>query len=292
MDEKIISLLDRGERLLSRIEKLLPPLAAEPDWSATAYRWRQNHHAGYLEPITRPDPIRLDDLLGIERQKQAVVQNLAQFLAGVPANDMLLWGSRGTGKSSLIKAAVNHYRDDGLRLVEVAKESLAELPTIVDSLQDRPEKFLLYCDDLSFETDQAEYKTLKAVLDGSMDLHGANVLLSATSNRRHLMPEMHADNVDTRLVDGELHFGEAVEEKVSLSDRFGIWLAFHPFDQEQYLRMVSHWINHLGASAEVADFRTEALRWALTRGSRSGRTARQFAAAFAGKVLDKNKCNQ
>lgn len=287
MEQRLADLLSKAERLLDRVDQLLPVTPAETDWTAPAFRWRHRRDGNWLEAITRPDPITLDDLLGIDRQAGVVTRNLAQFLAGLPANDMLLWGSRGTGKSSLIKAALNRYHADGLRLVEVAKESLGDLPTIVDAVQQRPEKFLLYCDDLSFESDQPEYKSLKAVLDGSMDLHGDNVLICATSNRRHLMPEHHSDNADARIVDGELHFGEAVEEKVSLSDRFGIWLAFHPFGQDQYLRIVTHWIATLGASAQPEQYREEALRWALTRGSRSGRTARQFAVDWVGKYMQK-----
>jgi predicted AAA+ superfamily ATPase len=277
-------LLARAETLLERLEALLPDIGAPADWSAIAYRWCRRLGRGRLEPVTHPHRLLPDDLLGIERQVARLDANTRQFVAGAPANNALLWGSRGTGKSSLIKALMNAHAAAGLRLVEVDKHELLDLPDILALLEDRPERFLLYCDDLSFEAEDPSYKALKALLDGSVSVPPDNVLIYATSNRRHLLPEFFSENLDTKIIDEEIHPGEAVEEKVSLSDRFGLWISFHPFDQVQYLAIVRHWLERLGASLEPwPEIETEALRWALARGSRSGRTAHQYARDRAGR---------
>jgi predicted AAA+ superfamily ATPase len=277
-------LLARAETLLERLEALLPDIGAPADWSATAYRWRRRLGRGRLEPVAHPHRLLPDDLLGVERQVARLEANTRQFVAGAPANNALLWGSRGTGKSSLIKALMNAHADAGLRLVEVDKHELLDLPDILALLQGRPERFLLYCDDLSFEAEDPSYKALKALLDGSVSVPPDNVLIYATSNRRHLLPEFFSENLDTKVIDEEIHPGEAVEEKVSLSDRFGLWISFHPFDQDQYLAIVRHWLGRLSASLEPwPEIETEALRWALARGSRSGRTAHQYARDRAGR---------
>lgn len=277
-----------AERLIATLERLemrLPPAPAAPEWDRyRAFRWRKRDQRGYLQPVRHPHPLWLADLQQIDHQKAALDLNIRQFLAGQPCNNILLWGARGTGKSSLIKALLNEYAEQGLRLIEVDKRDLIDLPDIVDPLYDRPERFLLYCDDLSFEADDASYKALKAMLDGSISATPDNVLLCATSNRRHLLPEYQRDNQDAQLVEGELHFGEAVEEKISLSERFGLWLAFHPFSQDDYLRIVAHWLEQLGwPNGLDAAAREEALRWALQRGTRSGRAAWQFACDWVGR---------
>jgi predicted AAA+ superfamily ATPase len=239
---------------------------------------------GFLQPVRHPHQLRLRDLQRIDRQKTEMDRNTRQFLAGLPANNVLLWGPRGTGKSSLIKALLNEYAEQGLRMIEVEKEDLITLPDIVDHVYDRPEKFLLYCDDLSFEGDDPSYKALKAILDGSISASPENVLLYATSNRRHLLPEYMSENQASRIVDGELHHGEAVEEKVSLSERFGLWLSFHPFSQDDYLAIVKYWLHELNYNQDMDDeTRKQALQWALTRGSRSGRVAWQFARDWVGR---------
>jgi uncharacterized protein len=278
-------LLQRAEHLLDRIEALLPERPPGPDWEhCIAFRWRRLLHRGWLQPVRHPHRLRLDDLQRIDRQKAILGRNTRQFLAGLPANNVLLWGPRGTGKSSLIKALLNDHAEHGLRLVEVDKDDLAGLSDITEVLADRPERFILYCDDLSFEAEDASYKALKAILDGSISAAPDNVLLYATSNRRHLLPEFQSENQQSRVVDGELHHGEAVEEKISLSERFGVWLSFHPFSQDDYLYIVAHWLNKLGHPDQPSyDTRREALQWALTRGSRSGRVAWQFARDWVGR---------
>ena len=277
-------LLARAETLLERFEELLPGAGAPADWTAIAYRWRRRYGRGRLEPVPHPHRMLASDLLGIERQFTLLDANTRQFVAGAPANNALLWGSRGTGKSSLIKALLTAHAEAGLRLVEVDKHDLLDLPDILALLDGRAERFLLYCDDLSFEAEDPSYKALKALLDGSISVPPDNVLIYATSNRRHLLPEFFSENLDAKVVDEEIHPGEAVEEKVSLSDRFGLWISFHPFDQAQYLAIVRHWLERLGARPEPWDaIEAEALRWALARGSRSGRTAHQFARDHAGR---------
>jgi len=276
---------ERLAQLTATLERLVPQGAGAPDWGASiAFRWRAS--SGRLDPIAHPATLRLEDLQNIERQKEELARNPRQFVAGLPANNALLWGSRGTGKSSLVKAILNAYASDGLRLIEVDRHDLVDLPTIVDLLYDRKERFLVYCDDLSFEASDASYKALKVALDGTISAAGDNVLIYATSNRRHLMPETMQDNQQARAIEGEIHPGEAVEEKISLSDRFGLWLSFYPFAQDEYLNIVQHWLGQLGVAARLGDdqeWRAAALRWALARGSRSGRTAWQFARDWAGR---------
>ncbi|KAB2935936.1 MAG: hypothetical protein EFKGCFLK_00572 [Rhodocyclaceae bacterium] len=278
-------LIARAEALLGRLETLLPHPAVPPDWKAsTAFRWRKRAGRGHLEPVARPHRIRLQDLRNVDEQKQRIEQNTRQFVAGKPANNVLLTGARGTGKSSLVKALLNKYAAKGLRLIEVDKHDLIDLPDIVDLVAGRKERFVLFCDDLSFEASEPGYKALKSILDGSVASTPDNLLLYATSNRRHLMPEFMDENLETKHVDGEIHPGETVEEKISLSERFGLWLSFYPFDQDAYLAICAHWLDEYGVpAAAVAAAREEALQWALLRGSRSGRVAWQFARDYAGR---------
>ena len=281
---QLVSFLARAERVLSRIEPLLPPASAEPDWSsAVAFRWRKRAQAGYLQPIHRPSAIRLKDLRDIDEQKSRIDANTRQFVAGQPANNVLLTGARGSGKSSLIKALLNQYAGKGLRIIEVEKDDLVDLPDIVELVEGRRERFIIFCDDLSFDAGDATFKALKVVLDGSLASAPDNVLIYATSNRRHLMPEYFEENLEGKKVGEEIHPGEAVEEKISLSERFGLWLSFYPFDQDAYLNITAHWLKSFGCSAdEIAHAERDALNWALMRGSRSGRVAWQFAKDWAG----------
>ncbi|QYF94356.1 ATP-binding protein [Massilia sp. PAMC28688] len=280
----------RAEALLARVEAVLPPThPREPDWKrSTAFRWRRRAAGGasYLQPVMHVAPIALADLQHVDAQKRQIAQNTRQFVQGRPANNVLLTGARGTGKSSLIKACLNEFAADGLRLIEVDKADLADLPDIVELVAGRPERFLIYCDDLSFEEGESGYKALKVALDGSIAAQSDNVIIYATSNRRHLMPEKMSDNASYRHAeDGDLHPGETVEEKISLSERFGLWLSFYPFKQDDYLGIVAHWLASFGCSGEqIEAARAEALRWALARGSRSGRVAWQFARDYAGKL--------
>jgi predicted AAA+ superfamily ATPase len=275
----------RAERLLKRIEDMLP---SEQDAvnleEGVAWRWRTGRGNARLEPITRFNQITLEDLLHVERQKDALVRNTEQFLAGVPANNALLWGPRGTGKSSLVKALLNDLSAQGLRLIEVDRLDLVDLPEIIDHIEDSERRYVIYCDDLSFDENDATYRALKTVLDGSVLETPDNIVIYATSNRRHLVPERQNDNADTRVGNGELHHGEAVEEKISLSERFGLWLSFHPLNQERYLDIVEHWLKSLGTSQKDQEsMRKAALEWALLHGSRSGRTAYQFARDWTGR---------
>lgn len=282
--------LSRAESLLNRLEALLPQSAGAPDWDASvAYRWRKSggkDGRGRLQPVHHPSAIQLSDLHNIAPQKHQIDQNTRQFVEGRPANNVLLTGARGTGKSSLIKACLNEYAAKGLRLIEVDKEDLADLPDIVDLVAGRPERFIVFCDDLSFEEGEGGYKALKVALDGSVAAQSDNVLIYATSNRRHLMPERMSDNASyVHTDDGDLHPGETVEEKISLSERFGLWVSFYPFKQDDYLDIVAHWLKHFGCTAQqIEEAQPDALRWALQRGSRSGRVAWQFAKDFAGKM--------
>lgn len=273
-------------RVLDRVEALLPETPPVVDWSVVkAARWETGRMGGHLAPMDVTMDIGLDDLLFIDDQKELVDANTRQFVAGEPANNVLLWGSRGTGKSSLVRALLNAYHDRGLRMVEVDKSDLRYLPGIAAHLEDAAHRFIMFCDDLSFEEGDAEYKALKSALDGSLNRTRNNVIVYATSNRRHLMPEYSSENLDARLVDGELHYGEAVEEKLSLSDRFGIWVSFYPFDQDQYLAMVGHWLKRISGCRNMvvdAQCRRSALQWALEKANRSGRTAYQFAAHWVG----------
>lgn len=277
-------LCGRAEKLFDRLEQLLPVGQPEPNWqSDVAFRWRRQGNRGYIQPVINPHSITLNALHGIDTQKQQIDQNTRQFVQGFSANNVLLTGARGTGKSSLIKALLNQYAEDGLRLIEVEKHHLVDLHDIVEKIYRRPERFILFCDDLSFETDELGYKALKVVLDGSVATVSDNVLIYATSNRRHMVPEYMRDNLDTRHLGDEVHPGETTEEKISLSERFGLWVSFYPFDQEQYLDIVRYWLADFGIEQLTAEIRLEALQWALGRGSRSGRVAWQFARDFAGR---------
>lgn len=282
--------LERAEALLARLENILPHSTRATDWNAgTAFRWRKQSGKGshgYLQPVAHVSKIAFSDLHNIEPQKQQIEQNTKQFVEGRPANNVLLTGARGTGKSSLIKACLSQFADQGLRLIEVDKDDLCDLPDIVDLVAGRPERFIIFCDDLSFEEGESGYKALKVALDGSISAQSDNVLIYATSNRRHLMPERMSDNATyVHTEDGDLHPGETVEEKISLSERFGLWVSFYPFKQDDYLDIVAHWLRHFGCDEQDIDAsRPDALRWALQRGSRSGRVAWQFARDHAGKI--------
>lgn len=287
MNEKFEHLIERAEQLIARIESVLPQPLGAPDWSAAIawrYRKRSTGH-GTLEPVRHVGAMKLSDLKEIDAQKEKIERNTQQFVQGRPANNVLLTGARGTGKSSLIKACLNTYAPQGLRLIEVDKADLVDLPDIVDVVAERPEKFIIFCDDLSFEDGEPGYKALKSILDGSVAASTPNVLIYATSNRRHLLPEYMKENLTyTHTEDGEVHPGEVVEEKISLSERFGLWVSFYPFSQEEYLTIVAQWLSSLGLSAQaIAAARPQALVWALERGSRSGRVAYQFARDFAGQ---------
>lgn len=278
------SLIARAHALFDRLEHLLPPPPVAPDWKAIAFRWRRSNGRGRLEAVTHPHTLRLSDLRDIDAQKARLKANTLQFVQGRPANNALLTGARGTGKSSLVKALLNEYAKKGLRLIEVDRDDLTDLPDITDLIANRPERFIIYCDDLSFESGEPGYKALKSILDGSVSAVLDNVLIYATSNRRHLMPEYFSENLEARHVDGEVHPGEAIEEKVSLSERFGLWLSFYPFDQEAYLDIVNHWLKRFGLDAgEIESARSAALLWSLERGARSGRVAWQFARDWAGQ---------
>jgi predicted AAA+ superfamily ATPase len=287
VNEKFEQLIERAGELLSRIESILPQPLTAPDWSATVawrYRKRSSGH-GALEPVRHVAAMRLGDLKEIDVQKDKIQRNTLQFVQGHPANNVLLTGARGTGKSSLIKACLNEYAAQGLRLIEVDKADLVDLPDIVDVVSGRAEKFIVFCDDLSFEDGEPGYKALKSILDGSVAAATPNVLIYATSNRRHLLPEYMKENLTyTHTEDGEVHPGEVVEEKISLSERFGLWVSFYPFSQDEYLAIVAQWLSSFGVQPQaVATARPEALVWALERGSRSGRVAYQFARDYAGR---------
>ena len=287
MNEQFERLMARAESLLARIESVLPQPLSAPDWSqaiAWRYRKRSSGH-GALEPVRHIGSMSLTDLKEIDGQKEKIRRNTEQFVSGKPANNVLLTGARGTGKSSLIKACLNEYSARGLRLIEVDKADLTDLHDIVDVVSGLSEKFIVFCDDLSFEEGEPGYKALKSVLDGSVSAAGDNVLIVATSNRRHLLPEYHADNKSYhRSDDGELHPGEVVEEKISLSERFGLWISFYPFTQDEYLAIVAQWLSHYEVSSDaIAAARPQALVWAIERGSRSGRVAYQFARDYSGR---------
>ena len=275
------------DKILERLDQLLPPPPPRTDWKASiAFRWRASGRkgtAGWLQPVKHVHRIRLSDLRGIDKQIAMVEQNTRQFLEGRPANNVLLTGARGTGKSSIIKALLNKYSGKGLRLIEVEKSDLTDLPHIVDQVGGRPERFMLFCDDLTFHGSEEGYIALKVALDGSISTTSENLLIYATSNRRHLMPEYMAENLETKYVGDEIHPGETVEEKISLSERFGLWVTFYPFDQDEYLDIVRQWLKSFSVSSFDDKTKEEALQWSLQRGSRSGRVAYQFARDWAGR---------
>jgi predicted AAA+ superfamily ATPase len=273
------------ERILDRVEQIVPQKPEPPDWKkAIAYRWRRRANSGFLQPVSSPHKIRLSDLQGISDQKRLVEQNTRQFVESFPANNVVLTGAKGTGKSSLVKAVLNNFASKGLRLIEVEKHDLLDLPDIVDLVEAAPYRFIIFCDDLSFDAEEPGYKALKVVLDGSISATSDNVLIYATSNRRHLMPEYMQENLETKYLGEEIHPGESVEEKISLSERFGLWVSFYPFDQDEYLTIVYYWLGKLaGTPIDTNDVRQEALQWALLRGSRSGRVAWQFARDWVGR---------
>jgi hypothetical protein len=281
----IEELLKRAHGLLDRLERILPGSDAEPPrGDGLAWRWQVHGFSRSLAPVKKITGIRLGDLQCIDRQKEEIVRNTRQFLRKLPANHVLLWGPRGTGKSSLIKALLNEYGPEGLRLIEVEKQHLTDLALITEQVQGLPQRFIIYCDDLSFDANDPSYRAIKVIIDGSVSATPENVLIYATSNRRHLLPEYMNENLQGRMVEGELHQSEAVEEKISLSERFGLWLAFHPFNQEQYLSIVDFWITRLRApKGNRDDMHAAALQWALEHGSRSGRSAWQFARDWTGR---------
>ena len=282
------------EKILERLEQILPPPAPPTDWKASiAFRWRKGGGGkgggqGWLQPVRHVHRMKLSDLQGIAAQIGRVEQNTRQFLDGRPANNVLLTGARGTGKSSIVKGLLNKYHKQGLRLIEVEKSDLMDLPYIVDCVAGRPERFIVFCDDLSFHGAEEGYIALKVALDGSISTTSENLLIYATSNRRHLMPEYMAENLETKYIGDEIHPGETVEEKISLSERFGLWVSFYPFDQDEYIEIVAHWLASFDCSnKEIESSKEEALQWSLQRGSRSGRVAYQFARDWAGKHAKK-----
>jgi predicted AAA+ superfamily ATPase len=277
------ALLQRADEALTLLRRAVPQPLQAPDWAASsAFRYRRRGGQALLEPVAHVAHIAFDDLKEIEPQKEKIRRNTERFVRGLPANNVLLTGARGTGKSSLVKACLQAYASRGLRLIEVDKSDLVDLPDIADVVFGRPERFVVYCDDLSFEAGDPAYKALKSMLDGSVAATDSNVLVYATSNRRHLLPETMKDNLSsTTSDDGEIHPGEGVEEKISLSERFGLWISFYPFSQDEYLAVVAQWLHAHGLSAaQIEAARPEALLWALERGARSGRVAMQFARQY------------
>nr|WP_218572916.1 ATP-binding protein [Pseudomonas sp. R-28-1W-6] len=285
------SFLQRAEAVLERLDPLLPVPRVALDWSQTvAARWFREGHGGYLQPLQVSLDLSLNDLVGIDMQREQLARNTCQFVGGLPANHVLLWGARGTGKSSLVRALLAEHAKSGLRLIEIERDYLADLPRVVEQLAGLPQRFVLFCDDLSFEAGEGDYRVLKSVLDGSLERAPDNVLLYATSNRRHLVPEKESDNDNWQRVEGELHPSEAVEDKIALSDRFGLWLSFYPFTQEHFLAVVRHWVEVLAAQAGLQwqwshELEILAIRWALGRGNRNGRCAYQFARSWVGQQL-------
>ena len=286
-----LELTQQLKRVLTSLEQLLPKPAAKVNWGEChAANWRRHSFAGFLEPIFSIESLHMDDLLGIDKQKQVVETNTRQFLAGLPANNILLWGSRGTGKSSLVRALLHTYAPRGLRVIQVDKDDLIHLPDIVDAIKDEPYKYIIFSDDLSFDVGESSYKMLKSALDGSVYAPPENVLIYVTSNRRHLLPEYESDNRGAMMVEGEIHHGESVEEKISLSGRFGIWVSFHPFSQEQYLSVTRQWVEKLCRKSDATlewtrEAADEAILWSQKKGDRSGRIAYQFATNWVGRNL-------
>jgi uncharacterized protein len=284
-------LQDQLREVLAAVRQILPKPVPPIDWTVTlAANWRRHSLTGYLEPMQNLDTIHLDDLLGIEAQKQIVENNTRQFLKRIPANNLLLWGSRGTGKSSLIRALLNHYAASGLRIVQVDKDDLPSLPDIFQQIAAETYRFIIFCDDLSFEPGERSYKMLKSALDGSVYAAPDNTLIYVTSNRRHLLPEYQTDNLGAKMVNNEIHHGEGVEEKISLSDRFGLWVAFHVFSQEHYLEVVRSCINKLAAEHDTRiewtrETEQAAISWSHEKSKRCGRTALQFARYWVGQSL-------
>lgn len=291
MDSRLNVFLDRADHILARLDPLLPAIPVPVDWSATlAARWQREGRNGHLQPLKVSLDLNLDDLIGVDNQREQLARNTRQFVNGLPANHVLLWGARGTGKSSMIRALLAAHAEQGLRLIEIERDHLADLPRVVECIVGLPQRFVVFCDDLSFESGEGDYRVLKSVLDGSLERAPDNVLLYATSNRRHLVPERESDNENWSRVDGELHPSEAVEDKIALSDRFGLWLSFYPFTQDHYLAVVRHWIDVLARDAGLEwewsdELAILAVRWASGRGNRNGRCAYQFARQWVGKAL-------
>ncbi len=291
MDSRLNAFLERADAVLARLDPLLPTLRVEVDWSQTvAARWHREGRGGYLQPLEVSLDLRLTDLIGVDTQRDQLARNTRQFVAGLPANHALLWGARGTGKSSLVRALLAELAGEGLRLIEIERDYLADLPRIVELIAKLPQRFVLFCDDLSFEAGEGDYRVLKSVLDGSLERAPDNVLLYATSNRRHLVPEKESDNLDSKMVNGELHPSEAIEDKIALSDRFGLWLSFYPFTQEHFHDVVRHWIGVLARQASLdwtwsEELGVLAARYATSRGNRNGRCAYQFARNWVGLQL-------
>lgn len=296
MDSRLYAFIERADAMLTRLEPLLPAPRPVIDWSTSlAGRWQRDARGGYLLPVDVSLDIRLNDLQGVDKQREQLQRNTQQFLEGLPANHALLWGARGTGKSSLVRALLAEYAASGLRLIEIERDHLADLPRVVEQVQRLPQRFVLFCDDLSFEAGEGDYRILKSVLDGSLEQAAENVLLYATSNRRHLVPEKQSDNENWVRSEGELHPSEAVEDKIALSDRFGLWLSFYPFTQAHYLDVAEHWVNQLARKAGLswqrdAAFEVLAVRFATSRGNRNGRCAYQFARQWVGlQMLEANR---
>jgi predicted AAA+ superfamily ATPase len=291
MEPRLSAFLERAESVLARLDPLLPAVRPPLDWShCLAARWQREGRAGFLLPLQVSLDLNLDDLIGVDRQREQLARNTRQFLDGLPANHALLWGARGTGKSSLVRALLAENAAAGLRLIEIERDHLADLPRVVEQLTRLPQRFVLFCDDLSFEAGEGDYRVLKSVLDGSLERAPENVLLYATSNRRHLVPEKQSDNENWQMIDGELHPNEAVEDKIALSDRFGLWLSFYPFTQEHFLDVVRHWIGSMAEQAKLQwqwseELEKQAIRWASGRGNRNGRCAYQFARQWVGLQL-------
>lgn len=291
MDSRLNSFLQRAEEVLQRLEPLLPSQRVDVDWNSTvAARWFREGRGGYLQPLQVSLDLSLRDLVGVDTQRDQLARNTQQFVSGLPANHVLLWGSRGTGKSSLVRALLAEHAKSGLRLIEIERDYLADLPRVVELLSGLPQRFVLFCDDLSFESGEGDYRVLKSVLDGSLERAPDNVLLYATSNRRHLVPEKESDNDNWKRVEGELHPSEAVEDKIALSDRFGLWLSFYPFTQDHFLAVVRHWITVIAEQAGLEwqwsnELEILAVRWATGRGNRNGRCAYQFARQWVGLAL-------